>query len=304
MHTTPIQKLSFILLILTNTQVRATSIGSIHDKDICKMSVEKNLNTSYDQEREIKKEKLRQRLLEGTDYYNKKEGRNKLRKQVQRIAHIKRMGKQEISEQEQGLLDTDKKLGKEIQGIEQSVEQKVAIKYPYSGQKGYKYDTTRIFKEELETERKRNKEELEAERKKNKEELDTLRKKNKEELGTKEAGHEHEHEIWIQNRAKKVKEEEIKEKEFFKKEKAKRRKAEEEFFNRLRAQEESHNSNSNSNPQGASKRTRCTQKPTFGITSTILHYGKAILFRLPSGEKRTESIGVQTEKNKEQGTST
>ncbi len=260
MHITPIQKLSFLLLVFTNTQVYATNVRSVHDKDIRRMSMEKNINTLYDQEREIKKEKLRQSLLERMDYSNKKEERNKSRKQVQRIVHIKRVGKQEISEQEQELLDTDKKLGKEIQNIEQSVAQEVAIKYPYSGQKGHEYDTTRTSKEELEAERKRNKEELEAERKRNKEELeaerkrnkeglDARRKRNKKELDAEATEAEHKHEIWIKNKDIEAKEEEIKEKEFFKKEKAKRRKAEEEFFNRLQAQEESHNSNSNSNPQ-------------------------------------------------------
>ncbi len=141
MHTTSIQKL-FILLIFANTQVYATNVSTI--KDLSKKPV--NVDALYDQYLiEPEKKKLSQSLLEKQDYNGLKKERNKWGKQVRRIARTKKLSKGIINQEDQELLDTDKKLGKKIQNVEQQVAKEVSKKYPYSGRKGFEARTnTRI----------------------------------------------------------------------------------------------------------------------------------------------------------------
>ncbi len=148
-----------------------------------------------------------QSLLERQDYNGLKKERDKLGKQVRRIAYIKLSGAA-ISIEEQELLDTGRKLGKDIQNVEQQAAKEVAKKYPYSGRKGL----DKLFEEKTKT---------------------------------KVAEIKREHATWVENRKKKIKEENRIQKELFANEKAKRRREEREFINSLQVQPSNSNSNSN-----------------------------------------------------------
>ncbi len=259
MHTTSIQKLSFILFIFTNTQVYATDIRTLKDP-----SKEESLNTlnTFIQKNDQEREKLRQQLLEKRDYYNKKKNSNELRKQARKIACIKLSGVA-ISMEGQKLLNTDERLGKEIRNIEQSVEQQVVIKYPYSGKMEI-HKKNNVLAALCEV-AKDNEALCEAEAKRTEALFDVF----VEETEALVIANVKEIEAFVKAEEKKRKAEEKKRKAEEKKRKAeeKKRKAEEKeeealfianlkeeealFIAKLEEKEKSFNNNSNSNPQNA-----------------------------------------------------
>ncbi len=137
MHTTSIQKLSFILFIFTNTRVYATNIRRLKD-----IQQKNNVNINfpkYDQERADKKATFHQQLLEKNAYFGKEKTYRELIKNTKNIVCAKRQGRKP-SQEEQELLNERTKLGVELQDIYQRVKQQAEQKYPYSGQKGWDHD--------------------------------------------------------------------------------------------------------------------------------------------------------------------
>ncbi len=154
MHYITIKKLLFTLLLFSNTQIYGTNVSTIHntkpDKNNGRAKAEQILDAFYEQSREPKKKEFRQHLLKGLGYDTKREKRNEITKKARIAAYKKNIWKEVVSKEDKEFIYEDKALGKQLQEIEQEVEQEVVRNFPYSGRKGHEYDINKKLKKEAE----------------------------------------------------------------------------------------------------------------------------------------------------------